>query len=94
MEHFCGEEANKVADGEYLSSVFSLLVRSHLPKYEFLRLLTRCTILTHEEVDEFDRYFDLSKKLQYLVLVSENWLVNNHNPECGGLFLEIMRDLT
>ncbi len=83
-----------MADGEYLSSVFSLLVRSHLPKYEFLRLLTSCTILTHEEVEEFDRYFDLSKKLQYLVLVSENWLVNNHNPECGGLFLEIMKSLT
>lgn len=48
MEHFCGEEVNKAADGEYLSSVFSLLVRSHLPKYEFLRILTRCTILTHE----------------------------------------------
>jgi hypothetical protein len=45
-------------------------------------------------VGQFDRLFDLSKKLQYLGLVSENWLVRDHNPECGRLFLEIIGELT
>lgn len=98
MDNFCGFSAvesslSEELSCEYLSSIFNMLVHFYLPKYEFLKLVTKSTILTHEEVGQFDRLFELSKKLQYLVFVSENWLLRDGNPDCAKLFLEIMNEL-
>lgn len=97
MDYFCTfnqKEMNNEICCEYLSSIFSQLLYAYLPQYRFLRLVSQCSILTHEQIQQFERLFHIAKKMQYLTFVSDNWLVQDDFPECVALFLESLREVT
>ena len=97
MDYFCKfneKEMNNQVCCEYLSSIFIQLLYAYLPNYRFLRLVSRCSILTHEEIQQFERLFHVAKKMQYLTMVSDNWLVQDGFPECVTLFLDCLREVT
>lgn len=60
----------------------------------FLQLVSQSTVLTHEEVSQFDQLFATSKKLQYLILISDYWMVSDNEPESYQYFLAYMSELT
>jgi hypothetical protein len=50
VKYFCRFREGKLEGEEaanYLQSLFNLIIKTHLPKYGFLRLLSSSTVLTH-----------------------------------------------
>ena len=81
VRYFCNFKEDQLKGEEaatYLQSFFKLILKTHLPKLKFLTLLSSSTVLTHEEVSQFDQLFNTSKKLQYLMLISDFWMVGNN----------------
>jgi hypothetical protein len=70
-----------VEASNYLESVFKLILQSNLPKESFLKLLAKSTIQTNEEVGDFDQLFDTTKRIQYLILISESWMLEDGSAE-------------
>ena len=53
------------------------MLNFYSPKLRMVRLLTRCIVLTHEEVDNFEETYKLYKKMKHLTSIAEHWLSNS-----------------
>jgi len=83
VKYFCSFKEGKLKGEQaatYLQSLFNLILKTHLPKYKFLTLLSKSTVLTHDEVSQFDQLFSTSKKFLYLILISDYWMVGDNEP--------------
>lgn len=97
VKHFCNFNEERIKGQQaasYLQSLFNLILQTHLPKFKFLNLLSKSTVLTHQEVAQFDQLFSTAKKLQYLILISDYWMVSDNEPEIYGQFLRHLSELT
>lgn len=63
-----------------LSAVFKTLLSFYTPRLRVVRLLARCIVLTHDEVENFEETFRLYKKVKHLISIAENWL-SDPGPE-------------
>ena len=97
VNNFCSFKEERLR-GEgaatYLQSLFNLILKTHLPKFNFLSLLSSSTVLTHEEVAEFDGLFATSKKLQYLIQISDFWFVGRSEPDIARSFLQHIQQMS
>jgi len=44
-----------------------------------MRLLSKCIVITGDEVNTFQELFDLYKKLNHLNCISEHWLYSKYD---------------